>query len=434
MKYIKPVIILALVGALASTLFAGCQAMGVNGKNPQLEALVQKTLGKIQTGKNGPLTASGVIQADEIRIAAELGGRIVRIETQKGENVRAGQVLIELDATQLLNKLAQAQAAVAAAQADLAVVRAGARAEEIAAAQAMLSLAQAQRDGAGATWQNALEAISNPQELDAQIIEAQTQVDLAEQNAILAQAQLEREKLLRNQTPKNSTRREIADLHLLAAEKALAAAQADLETARTWLHWLQLIRRKPLGLIVQANAAKGQYEIAAQGTGVAQAQLDDLLAGATPQEIAVAERAVELAEAQLGILTAHLAKFTIASPTDGVVLDQTMHVGELAAPAATILTLSDLSQVTLSVYVPENRVGQVWIGQKVQVTVDSFPGRVFAGQVSSIGNQPEFTPRNIATKEERLNTFYAIEITLANPDRALKPGMPADAAFADDRP
>jgi HlyD family secretion protein len=65
----------------------------------------------------------------------------------------------------------------------------------------------------------------------------------------------------------------------------------------------------------------------------------------------------------------------------------------------------------------------------VQVTVDSFPGKTFEGQVHRIGDEPEFTPRNTATAEERLNTFYVVEIRVPNPAGLLKPGMPADAAF-----
>jgi HlyD family secretion protein len=120
---------------------------------------------------------------------------------------------------------------------------------------------------------------------------------------------------------------------------------------------------------------------------------------------------------------------TLTSPIDGVVLNQALRMGELAAPAAPILTLANLGEVTLEVYVPENRVGHVYLGQPVQVTVDSFPARVFEGQVSGIGSSPEFTPRNVATAEERLNTFYAVEIQLSNPEGLLKPGMPADAVF-----
>jgi HlyD family secretion protein len=184
-----------------------------------------------------------------------------------------------------------------------------------------------------------------------------------------------------------------------------------------------------LGLIAQAHAAESQYQVSEHGIAIAQARLDDLLAGATAQEIAVAEQAVKLAQAQAKVVEANLDKFVITSPVDGVVLNQTLRAGELAAPAATILTLSDLSQVTLSVYVPENRIGQIALGQDVQVTVDSFTGRAFVGRVLRIGDQPEFTPRNVATKEERLNTFYVVDIALPNADGSLKPGMPADAAF-----
>ena len=65
----------------------------------------------------------------------------------------------------------------------------------------------------------------------------------------------------------------------------------------------------------------------------------------------------------------------------------------------------------------------------MQVMVDSFPGQTFNGQVTRIGDEPEFTPRNITTKEERLNTFYAVKVRLPNDKGLLKPGMPADAIF-----
>ena len=78
---------------------------------------------------------------------------------------------------------------------------------------------------------------------------------------------------------------------------------------------------------------------------------------------------------------------------------------------------------------PETRVGQVTLGQMVRVTVDSFPGRAFEGTVVHIADSAEFTPRNVATKEERVNLVFGVEIDLENEDGALKPGMPADAQF-----
>ncbi|UCG25703.1 MAG: efflux RND transporter periplasmic adaptor subunit, partial [Chloroflexota bacterium] len=97
--------------------------------------------------------------------------------------------------------------------------------------------------------------------------------------------------------------------------------------------------------------------------------------------------------------------------------------------AAPILTIANLEEVVLVVSVPVNRIGQVHLGQQVQVAVDTFPYRTFTGRVVGIGDEPEFTPRNVATAEERVNTFFEVEIVLPNPEMLLKPGMPADALF-----
>ena len=99
----------------------------------------------------------------------------------------------------------------------------------------------------------------------------------------------------------------------------------------------------------------------------------------------------------------------------------------MAAPGAPLLIVADLSQITLVVYVPEPRIGQVRVGQEAQVTVDAYPGRTFTGAVSYISPRAEFTPKNVQTQEERVETVFAVEIKLANADGYLKPGMPADA-------
>ena len=383
----------------------------------------------IQASQDGPLTASGSIHATEIRIASEFGGRLQTIPVQTGAEVRAGDVLVTLDATPYQLQLTPAEAAVSVAKADLAVTEAGPHPAEIEAARAALTLAEAQRDGALKAWENAKAAIDHPQDLDAQIVKARTQVDLAAQGVELAEAQLAREQMLRDQQPEGSVQRQAADLQVKAAEEALAASQADEKAAKALLNQLLGIRKEPLGYIAQANAAEGQYRVAEEAVAVAQAKLQDLLDGPTPEEVAVAKATVDQAEAQANVLRLQVKHNTIISPIDGVVVEQAVRAGEIVAPAATILVVADLSEVSLEVFVQENRIGQVRLGQTVHVTIDSFPGKTFEGRVVRIGNQPEFTPRNIATAEERVNTFYAVEIRLPNPERLLKPGMPADAAF-----
>ena len=254
-------------------------------------------------------------------------------------------------------------------------------------------------------------------------------MNLATQAVELARAQLERQKLLRDQKKWGSDEYRAAQLQVRAAEEALAAARADEMAAQTLLDQLLAIREEPLGLIAQAHLAEGQYRVAEAAVAVAQARLDQLLAGSTPEEIAVAEAKVRQAEAQARVLQVELERYKCVSPIDGVVLYRSLRAGEIAAPAATILAVADIRELTLKVYVPENRIGEVKLGQAAKVTVDSFPGRTFEGRVAHIASEPEFTPRNTATAEGRMNTFYAVEILLPNPEGLLKPGIPADATI-----
>jgi HlyD family secretion protein len=99
-------------------------------------------------------------------------------------------------------------------------------------------------------------------------------------------------------------------------------------------------------------------------------------------------------------------------------------------PGAAALTMGDISQLTITVYVPEDRYGEIHLGQAASVSVDSFPNQTFSAQVTYIADQAEFTPRNVQTAEGRSSTVYAIKLTVTAPEGKLKPGMPADVTFA----
>lgn len=93
------------------------------------------------------------------------------------------------------------------------------------------------------------------------------------------------------------------------------------------------------------------------------------------------------------------------------------------------MTIGQLGDVTLTVYVPEDRYGQVKLGQEVVVTVDSFPGKTYTGWVQHIAGEAEFTPCNVQTEEGRKSTVFAVGIAVPNPNEELKPGMPLDVTF-----
>ena len=119
----------------------------------------------------------------------------------------------------------------------------------------------------------------------------------------------------------------------------------------------------------------------------------------------------------------------ITSPIDGVVLERLVEPDEFAAPGSTVMVVASLNALTLTIYVPEDRYGQISLEQTIPVTVDSFPGETFSGKVIFIADQAEFTPRNVQTKDSRETTVYAVKLALAPSGGKLKPGMPADATL-----
>jgi multidrug efflux pump subunit AcrA (membrane-fusion protein) len=137
-----------------------------------------------------------------------------------------------------------------------------------------------------------------------------------------------------------------------------------------------------------------------------------------------------LAEVKVGTGTSAGYVEKIRSPINGVLLTRAIEPGEITTAGSTLLVVGQLETLTLTVYVPEERYGQVQLGQAYPVSVDSFPGRTFEGRVTRIADQAEFTPRNVQTVQGRKNTVYAVRLTLDNPDQALKPGMPADVRLA----
>ena len=377
---------------------------------------------------NGPIVASGFIEGEEVVVAPETSGRIAEMLVDRGDDVQAGDVLVRLDDAVLQSQRAEAKAGLAMANANLARVLAGARLEEIAVARAALSRAQAQQDGAARAVINAQDAISNPLSLDAEIDAAHTQVRLAEQDVEMAEANLAEIELKRGvYAEQGGDVRRTWDLQVQAGKAALTQAEAELQGARRYLNALWTMRENPLALEAQLHGAETQLRLAEAQVDAAQAVLDELEAGSTREEVAMAEAQVRQAEAVVHLIDAQIAQLTLTAPMDGVITSRSSQAGETATAGLPLLTIANLDEVTLVIYIPETRVGQVRVGQEVKVQVDSFPDRVFVGEVVNIAGEAEFTPRNVQTKEERVNLVFAVKVRIPNPDGALKPGMPADA-------
>jgi multidrug resistance efflux pump len=400
------------------------------------------------------LTASGFIEAEEVDIAPQLGGRVAALFVKEGDDIDAGHLLARIDGTLLKAQIASARTGVDIAEAKLAQVKAGARPEQIRQAEAQVAQAVAARDGARQALEDARAIRENPQALDAQIALARSAVTAAEARLAEAVAQKDaaviaddnywdakeamedaREELEKIPEPQRPDLPGFQlDFHLIPyqywkAWVGVNSAKTQLQGARASLNNLLEMRDNPQDLEARVDEAKAAYERAKAGVEQARAGLAALRSGATEEEVAAAAAQVEQAEAALNRLLTEQEKLTVTAPVGGLVLELSIHEGELAAPGATILTLGDLDEVTLTVYVPEDQLGKVNVGQDVDVEVDSFPDEVFQGTVVAIATEAEFTPRNIQTEEERVNMVFAVDVLIPNPDHELKPGVPADATI-----
>lgn len=383
----------------------------------------------------GPIVASGTIEAEETTVAAEIGARVLQVLAGEGDSVAAGQELVHLDDGLLQAQLQEAEQAVATARAGLNLAEAGPRPAQIAAAEAELAGAGAQLDGARQALADAQAARQDQLALDAQINAAEARVAQAQRQIEVQQARQRyvavlRENIAGDGSDQGKTQRAIYEKQEAAAGENIAVAQEELRGAQRLLAHLRQVRQDPVGLDAQVRAAEGQVRLAEAGVEVAMASVALAAAAPRPEDVAVAGAEVVLADAGRNLVEAQAARYAIASPLAGTVTTRAINPGEVALPAAPLLKVAALDRLTLVIYVPETRIGQVKVGQPATVRVDAFPGQDFPGIISYISPRAEFTPKNIQTAEERVQTVFAVKITLDNPTGALKAGMPADATIA----
>ncbi len=136
----------------------------------------------------------------------------------------------------------------------------------------------------------------------------------------------------------------------------------------------------------------------------------------------------KLVEAQslLKQASVYLDYTRMKSPMDGVITSRNIEPGETVTAGREVIAVSNLSNVELKIFIEETQIGKVRPNQQVDVSVDTFPGKVYQGVVSFVSPEGEFTPKIIQTKKERVKLVYLVKVTIENPNFELKTGMPAD--------
>lgn len=207
---------------------------------------------------------------------------------------------------------------------------------------------------------------------------------------------------------------------VVAARRGLDDAELDLRRMTALL---------ATGAISEQTFDKTKLarDVAATQYAQAQAALSLAEEGARREQIAAARAAVASAESQLGALEATIPNYFIRAPWTGVVTDRAHEPGEAVSAGMPVLTVMNPDDRWVRIYIPEDQVGAVRLGQVASITSDAFPARSLAGHVRWISNEAEFTPKNVQTKDDRVRLVYAAKVQIdGDSAMVLKPGTPAD--------
>ena len=408
------------------------------------------------------LEASGVIEAGELNLAPELGGRIVELNAAEGEAVSAGTVLLRLDDSLLLAERESVASTLDATKANINAAKVALATAELIYKQTLNAAITAESATRTELWdvskpsefdlptwyfnkeerisamqaevEVAFEALEKKQAKFTETSEKAGSKDFIEVEAALVEARIAFESA--DAIHESATTGDLRD----AAKLVLDDAQIDLEDAQE--DYDDALTTEGAEDILQARA---EFTVAQERYDMAVDNLRATETGTNAPEVLIAEQNIAQAkamlvqaksvlvqiEAQLALIDIQAEKLTIISPIDGVILTKSVELGEIVSPGLTTMTIAPLDELTVTIYIPEDRYGEISLGDVAILTVDSFSEASFKATVVHIADQAEYTPRNVQTKEERQTTVFAIRLSVTNIDGMLKPGMPADLVFSE---
>jgi multidrug resistance efflux pump len=212
-----------------------------------------------------------------------------------------------------------------------------------------------------------------------------------------------------------------------SAEAQLADRQAAVELAEREMQRQQLLLSKAVGAERDFDRAKTDLERAQAAARISEEQLALTREGFRRWQTAQARSEVDKAQAQLRQSEVVANERELRAPADGMVTHKMVEPGQLLAAGQTGMTLALTGRLYVRTFVPETKIGAVRPGLKGTVTVDAFPGESFDAVLTEIAPDPEYTPKTVETRAERINLVYGAKADLvAGWAARLVPGQPAD--------
>ncbi|MBL4936749.1 HlyD family secretion protein [Clostridium sp. YIM B02515] len=356
------------------------------------------------------------VSADILNVSPKVAGKVAEVKATQGAKVKKGDVLFTLESDQIQIQLNQAQAALEAAKGQLAKAAGGARAQEVAGAQAMVDQAQAALSGAKTGKTNLQNSLNDAQK---------------KYNDLVAQ-------LDNFKNPSTGTPDAGYAIGLLDAAKAKGALSDAQYTAKA--EAINQLFSAKSQLEAQISQLKGQIsstdsQISASKANVdaANSKLSLTNAGASDKDIAILEQQVKVSQANYDLVKLNLDNTQVKAPIDGTVVQVNVLVGDNASPSIGAVSIVDMSKIQISGEVAEKDISKVKEGQTVKLSLDAFKGISFDGKVKQIGltTSSALNTSGISlSTSSKTNQVIPVKFDLDAQGKDIKPGMSVTAKIA----
>ena len=214
------------------------------------------------------------------------------------------------------------------------------------------------------------------------------------------------------------------------ARATVGQTEAELTQAQVDYHRAEELYANGAISAEQMDAARKVYRVAQSRHRQSREFLSLTIEGPRKEEVRAAGMRLQQAKAAFAASQNRLGDSFLYAPSDGVVLKRTAELGETMATGIPVYKIGDMANPWVRIYIKENKLGLVKLGQRASITTDSYPGKVYEGTVTYIASESEFTPKNVQTEEERVKLVFAVKVSVKDTSRDLKPGMPADVRIS----
>jgi HlyD family secretion protein len=253
-------------------------------------------------------------------------------------------------------------------------------------------------------------AAQDRSELDIQLREAQSALDNARAQQTLTQQGARTEDIQQ-------------------AEEAVQQAETNRKLAADELERSKNLFQGGAGTKDELDQAEAKFRVTQSQLAAAEDNAEKVKHLSRPEEINEAYAHTLQLQAARDAIQKTIDDSYITSPLKGIVTHKVVEQGEMVAQGATVATITDISSVYLMIYLTEEELPHVKLGEQADVKIDGLPNKTFHGKVTYISPQAEFTPKDIQTKDDRVKLVFGVKVEIPNPTGELKKGLPADATL-----